>query len=282
MSKRAQRTDNMSFRRAPLVLAATVLIVGLAFGLSAAVEGISDTCDESLGLGRVVRAGDACVILDSIIVQVANGYTVDQAAEALEQLEGWTVTSRLYQLRMISATYAPDTLTLAQLDAKRAAIQALAWAEYVDRDTVVRAAHGTIEGVLENPGPGSFQSGIGMIWGWVCAAAVVALEIDGEPPIEADVTTERLDTAAPCGGTTNGFGVLFNWNLLDDGAHTVVARADGVEFARTTFTVTTLGEEFVQDAAGACTVADFPSPGATVRLEWQQHQQNFVIVPATP
>lgn len=262
-----------------LVLAVALFFGGLAASPSAAVEGIPDTCDESLGLGRVAQDGDACVILDSIIVRVASGYTVDQAAEAVEQLAGWTVTARLYQLGLLTARYAPDTLTLAQLDAQRAAIAALPWAEYVDRDGVAWAAHLRPEGALENPGPGSFQSGIGMIWGWVCDAAVVALEIDGGPPIEAAVATERADTAMTCGDTTNGFGLLFNWNLLGDGAHTVVARADGVEFARATFTVTTLGDEFVQGARGECLVTDFPSRGEAVRLEWQQTQQNFVIVP---
>ena len=41
--------------------------------------------------------------------------------------------------------------------------------------------------------------------------------------------------------------------------------------------VTTLGEEFVRDAVGECTVEDFPVPGETVTLSWQQNQQNFVI-----
>ena len=265
-----------------LVLAAALSFGGLAASPAVAAEGIPDTCDESLGFGRVARDGDACVILDSIIVRVATGYSVDQAAEAVEQIAGWTVTARLYQLGLLTATYAPDTLTLAQLDAQRAAIQALPWAEYVDRDAVARAANPRPDGALENPRPGSFQSGIGMIRGWVCDAAVVALEIDGGPPIEAAVATERADTAATCGDTANGFGVVLNWNLLGDGAHTVVARADGVEFARATFTVTTLGEEFVRGARGECLVTDFPSPGEAIRLEWQQTQQNFVIVPLVP
>ena len=41
--------------------------------------------------------------------------------------------------------------------------------------------------------------------------------------------------------------------------------------------VTTLGEEFVRGVEGECTVADFPSPGETVTLEWQQNSQNFVV-----
>ena len=75
----------------------------------------------------------------------------------------------------------------------------------------------------------------------------------------------------------NGFGVLFNWNLLGDGDHTVVAWVDGVELARTTVTVTTLGQEFVRGAAGRCVREGFPAPGETITLSWQEAQQNFVI-----
>ena len=77
--------------------------------------------------------------------------------------------------------------------------------------------------------------------------------------------TNRADTGrAVCGDTDNGFGLLLNWNMLGDGEHTVVAVVDGVELARATVTVTTLGEEFVQGAAGTCEVADFPTPGEAV------------------
>ena len=58
------------------------------------------------------------------------------------------------------------------------------------------------------------------------------------------------------------------------------ALADGVEFARATFTVTTLGDEFVRGASGQTVVADFPSPGGQVRLEWQEASQNFMITGA--
>ena len=136
-------------------------------------------------------------------------------------------------------------------------------------------------GVLENPGPNSFQSGLGVISGWVCEAEAVTLEItpaDGEVvELAAAYGTERADTVGACGDTDNGFGLLFNWNLLGDGEHEVVALADGEEVGRAVVRVTTLGEEFVRGAAGACEVADFPMPGETVTLEWQESQQNFVM-----
>ncbi len=140
-------------------------------------------------------------------------------------------------------------------------------------------------GYLENPGPASFQSGIGVISGWVCEADRVEIEIEtagGAVSMqEAAYGTERLDTARMCEDTDNGFGLLFNWNLLGDGEHEVAASVDGVELGRATVTVTTLGVEFLRGVEGACMVDDFPSPGQTVTLEWQQTSQNFVIASGT-
>ena len=135
---------------------------------------------------------------------------------------------------------------------------------------------GPQRGVLENPGPMSFQSGIGTIWGWVCDADEVTIEINGRAQ-PARYGTKRLDTKAVCGDTYNGFELLYNWNRLGDGEHMVVAKADGVELGRATVQVTTLGQEFLQGAEGECMVADFPMSGESVTLEWQQSQQNFVI-----
>ena len=136
---------------------------------------------------------------------------------------------------------------------------------------------GDVVGYLENPGAASFQSGIGLISGWVCDAEAVEIVLNGEPQ-EAAYGTARLDTEAVCGDSDNGFGLLFNWNLLGDGEHEVVALVDGVELDRATVTVTTLGAEFLRDVTGTCTAADFPTGDETVTLAWQQTQQNFVIV----
>ena len=134
-----------------------------------------------------------------------------------------------------------------------------------------------LSGYLENPGAASFQSGIGVISGWVCDAEEVEIVLNGEPQ-EAAYGTARLDTEAVCGDSDNGFGLLFNWNLLGDGEHEVVALVDGVELDRATVTVTTLGAEFLREVTGRCTAADFPTMDETVTLAWQQTQQNFVIV----
>src|SRR5438067_1172736 len=99
---------------------------------------------------------------------------------------------------------------------------------------------------LENPRPGSFQSGIGLVSGWVCSANRVDVVFDDAPAVQAAYGTSREDTSSECGKATTGFGLLFNWTLLGDGTHTVRALADRNEFARATFTVTTLGTEFLR------------------------------------
>ena len=81
-----------------------------------------------------------------------------------------------------------------------------------------------------------------------------------------------------CGDTNNGFVTLVNWNLFGDGVHTVRALADGVEFGRAAFQVTTLGQEFVHGAQGRYVLPDFPQPGSTAVIEWEESSQNFVIV----
>ena len=132
------------------------------------------------------------------------------------------------------------------------------------------------------PPPGSFQSGIGVLSGWVCEADTVELVFEpatGEPfTEEAGYGTERLDTEGVCGDTDNGFGLLFNWNRLGDGQHTVRALADREEFAHSTFTVTTLGEAFAENLARTHAIEDFPAEGQTTTVEWQTGQQNFVII----
>ena len=151
-------------------------------------------------------------------------------------------------------------------------------------------------GILENPGPGSFQSGIGLFSGWVCDASQIEIEIlpTGNDKtcldrtrldrtrLQAAYGTIRSDTAGVCGDTDNGFGLLFNWNLLGDGPHTVCAFADGIEFDSATFTVTTLGTEFLTGVRKTERLEDFPTRGETVTLEWQESMQNFVITDYQP
>ena len=69
-----------------------------------------------------------------------------------------------------------------------------------------------------------------------------------------------------CGDTNNGFVAIWNYGNLGDGIHTAVVYDNGVEFARSTFEVTTLGESFVQGASGECTIPNFPKSGESATL----------------
>ena len=147
-----------------------------------------------------------------------------------------------------------------------------------------------VVGFFENPRPGSAQSGIGVLSGWVCEAEEVMLEFvrpNGHLwTVPAATGTTRPDTEAECGDTDNGFGLLWNWNRLGPGMHTVRALVDGEVWAEHALSVTTLGltdasgheTDFPRGLSGTYTVADFPDAGTTTTLEWQQALQNFVIV----
>ncbi len=136
----------------------------------------------------------------------------------------------------------------------------------------------TLTGFLDVPQPHSFQSGVGVLHGWVCEADEVIFQINGTPH-RAAYGTERSDTQGPdaCDDMDNGFGLLFNWNELSDGTHEVVALVDGTELGRATVTVTTLGEPFRTGLSGTCEAAGFPSTGESVTLAWQVAKQNFVL-----
>jgi hypothetical protein len=134
------------------------------------------------------------------------------------------------------------------------------------------------QGRLENPTPDSFQSGQGLIVGWHCNAGRIDVEVDGAIVVQASYGTLRYDTQGVCGDANNGFGFQLNWNNLGDGQHTVRVLADGQEFGRATFTVTTLGVDVLTGASGSYRV---PFAGKEVTLTWSEPLQNFVITGST-
>ena len=131
-------------------------------------------------------------------------------------------------------------------------------------------------GFLENPQPNAFKSGVGLISGWVCEAQRVEVDINGSR-MTAVYGTEREDTRSQCGDADNGFVTLFNWNRLGNGRHTARLLVDGKELSRSTFQVTTFGQEFVRGASGTYRLQNFPYPGTTTVIEWEESTQNFVI-----
>ena len=134
------------------------------------------------------------------------------------------------------------------------------------------------QGVLEIPSQDSAQTGIGVVSGWHCNAQVIDVVIDNGSPLKAGSGTERVDTTGVCGQAQTGFSLLLNYNRLGDGRHVVVARADGVPFARHDFRVAALGAEFLTNKQGFHYLPNFPEAGKSVLLAWDEEKQNFSIV----
>jgi hypothetical protein len=145
---------------------------------------------------------------------------------------------------------------------------------------VTSTAHA--QGLLENPAPDSFQSGLGLISGWHCTAQRIDIEIDDKIRTFAARGTPRSDTRDQCGDTNNGFGLLINWNDLRDGPHVINVLADGQPFARATFSVTTLGTDFLRGKRATCRVSQFPDSRTDTILAWQESLQNFTITDTVP
>ena len=130
---------------------------------------------------------------------------------------------------------------------------------------------------LDVPSPGDNLSGLGIIHGWKCTAeGNITVAFNGGTPIPASYGSPRGDTRSVCGDDgNNGFYTYWNWAILGDREHTAVAYDNGVEFARSTFTVTTAGEEFVRGAQAQVRVPDFPNLGEITWFAWNQSTQHL-------
>ena len=147
------------------------------------------------------------------------------------------------------------------------------------------------QGRLELPEVSSFQSGIGLISGWHCNAQRIEISIDLGPPILVSSRTPRDDTAAICGRSDTGFAMAFNWNILKPlveppccdsmpaNIHRVTALADGVPFDNVHFHVKDLGAEYLTGKSGVYSLRNFPDPGKSTTVAWDEGKQNFSIRP---
>lgn len=134
---------------------------------------------------------------------------------------------------------------------------------------------------LDIPGRGTTLSGIGVISGWKCEAnGDLTIRFNGGDLIPLLYGSERGDVrnAGACPDLDVGFVAVMNWGELGDGEHTAVAYDNGVEFARSTFTVVTTGAAFRTDLEGEWTIQHFPDPGDTARFVWNTSTQHFELV----
>jgi plastocyanin len=150
---------------------------------------------------------------------------------------------------------------------------------------IVSAAQAAPTSSLENPQPGSSQSGIGLYSGWSCQGPTITVSIDGAAPLAIPYGGARADTASICGAsnTATGFGLLYNFNTLGAGTHSAQLYVNGqAQGSPTSFTVTVPSGEFLTGVSRQVTVSDFPTAGRSAVLVWQQSQQNFAIQSITP
>jgi hypothetical protein len=138
------------------------------------------------------------------------------------------------------------------------------------------------QGSLENPVAGSTESGIGVISGWHCTASDITVTMDGASLGKAGSGTGRGDTAGICGRVDTGYSLLFNYNDLIPGSHSLSAYADGQLLETRQFnTVQSGGSAFVTGISKTAPVSDFPSSGRTATLQWSQAKQAFVVTGIT-
>ena len=151
--------------------------------------------------------------------------------------------------------------------------------------------------VLEVPAKDAELSGVLFTAGWKCPPfGKITVVFDDLPPLEAATGLPRGDTKGACGNDgNNGWLAQFNYNILQEaaaaaetqadppdllasrGMHTARALDDGVEFARATFYVTSLGARFLRGATGEYELEGFPEEDESVTVSWTQGVQNFLI-----
>lgn len=134
-------------------------------------------------------------------------------------------------------------------------------------------------GYLENPQPGTIQSGISIISGWHCTAHEITVLVDGVELGGTGVGSVRKDTVPVCGHDRTGFALLYNYNIPQPGEHTIQVFADGMLIEDRTFhTVRSGGVPFLEGVASSIEAIDFPVANQTTRLQWSQAKQSFEVV----
>jgi hypothetical protein len=133
-------------------------------------------------------------------------------------------------------------------------------------------------GALGTPVDGSTVSGVGVISGYHCSSKNIEVFIDGVSMGPAGAGTRLLGTQDVCGRTDTGYSLLYNFNNLANGQHTISVAADGVVFG--TNTVTTFksgGVNWLSGASESLKIYDFPTSGEMATIDWVQSYQNFLI-----
>jgi hypothetical protein len=139
------------------------------------------------------------------------------------------------------------------------------------------------QGFIENPANFGSESGIGVISGFHCSSRDISFRINGNSIGKAGAGTERGDTQQLCGRSDTGFSLLFNYNLLTPGTHSLSMYADGQLVETRSFKSTrSAGEVYAQGKSKTILISDFPKTGEKAILEWATSKQAFVVTDAGP
>ncbi len=134
-------------------------------------------------------------------------------------------------------------------------------------------------GVLETPSHGQVVTGVSPLSGWACHTDLASIRINesttGFPVV---VKGTRVDAASVCGHTDSGFAVLFNWNLLNEGKHTVALFVDDQLVSSSVITVVHYGSIFRTGLTGQWMLEGWPEPDMDTTVAWDESTQNIRIV----
>ena len=103
---------------------------------------------------------------------------------------------------------------------------------------------------------------------------MIAAVVLATPPVRAGVLENPNN-----GLFYSGIGVISGWKYTDigDGPYTTVAYEKRVEFNWSTFSVATTGEKFLRGVTATVQAPNFPAPGETAILVWNQSTQHFEL-----
>lgn len=144
------------------------------------------------------------------------------------------------------------------------------------REFVVLTLEQAGKALIENPSPGSAQSGVRLISGWACVADRVEISIDGGERVRVGGESARGDVLSVCGHQNAGFSQLLNFNLLGAGDHTLQLFVKGVAIGEPTRFIVVIPEgEFIRGLKREAVITDFPSAGKNAIIDWRESEQNF-------
>lgn len=135
------------------------------------------------------------------------------------------------------------------------------------------------QGVIGTPNADKVISGVSVVSGYHCSSKDIDVYIDNSIYLgKAGAGTTLQGTLAVCGRTDTGWSILYNFNNLASGQHTVTAYADGQIFDSHNFsTVRSGGVPWLTNVSKTITAENFPQTGQTAILEWEQSYQNFIV-----